>query len=72
MSYKHAIWMVIGCALPILLIFLFPVFGIKGNLAVFIFVILMFSCHLFMTRGHRKEGREEHRRECEEEFDEHP
>ena len=45
---KHIILMLIGCALPLLLIFLLPVFGISSNFAVFIFVLAMFFCHLLM------------------------
>jgi len=51
---KHGLWMLIGCVLPILLIFLFPLLGIRGEWTLFVFVILMFGCHLFMTGGHKK------------------
>ncbi len=51
---KHMIWMVIGCVLPLLLIFLLPVIGINlsNNVAFFVFILLMFACHLFMMKGH--------------------
>lgn len=51
---SHALWMLIGCVLPILLIFLFPLFGIRGEWALFVFIVLMFGCHLLMTGGHKK------------------
>lgn len=50
---NHALWMLIGCVLPILLIFLLPLFGIGGNWQLFIFIILMFGCHLFMRSWHK-------------------
>lgn len=57
---SHALRMLIGCVLPILLIFLFPLFGIRGEWALFVFIVLMFGCHLFMTGGHKKiSGKEE-------------
>ncbi|OQP60169.1 hypothetical protein A3860_34375 [Niastella vici] len=40
--------MLIGCGLPLLLIILAPVFGIKGNWSTLIFVVAMFACHLLM------------------------
>lgn len=51
---KHTILMLIGCILPLLLIFLLPVFGINGNFALLILIVLMFSCHLLMPMGHGK------------------
>ena len=49
---KHIILMLIGCLLPLLLIFLLPLFGISGNYSTFIFIISMFACHLFMPMHH--------------------
>ncbi|MEZ2414983.1 hypothetical protein ACA086_08450 [Muriicola sp. E247] len=49
----HWIWMVIGCGLPLLLIFFAPVFGIKGNLTLFTFIVIMFAVHLLMPMRHR-------------------
>lgn len=45
---KHAFLMIIGCLLPLLLIFLLPLFGISGGSVVLIFVVLMLLCHLLM------------------------
>jgi hypothetical protein len=54
MGTKHALWMILGCTLPLLLIFVLPLFGISGGVSLLIFIILMFACHLFMMRGHGK------------------
>lgn len=51
---NHALWMAIGCILPLLLIFVWPVIGISGGLFLFIFIILMLGCHLLMMGGHRR------------------
>ncbi|QEC69709.1 hypothetical protein FRZ67_21290 [Panacibacter ginsenosidivorans] len=48
MKWKHTLMMLVGCALPLLLIFIAPLLGIRGNWSVFIFVAAMFACHLFM------------------------
>ncbi|HEX2787544.1 MAG TPA: hypothetical protein VHP32_06525 [Ignavibacteria bacterium] len=49
---KHHIWMLIGCVLPVLLVFLMPVFNINGTTATLIFLIIIFLCHLLMMRHH--------------------
>ncbi len=49
---NHWIWMVIGCGLPLLLIFLAPTFGIGGNIYLFTFIVLMFAVHLMMPMRH--------------------
>lgn len=49
---KHIIWMIIGCGLPLLLIFFAPALGIRGDLSLFIFIIIMFACHLMMPMHH--------------------
>lgn len=45
---KHILWMVVGCTVPLLLIFLAPVLGLSSNISLFIFILLMFACHLLM------------------------
>ncbi len=50
--------MVIGCVLPLLLIFVLPLFGISGGVGLFVLIVLMFGCHLMMTGGHEA-GHEE-------------
>ena len=48
---NHWLWMIIGCGLPLLLIFLLPVFGIKSNTGFLLFMVLCFASHLFMMRN---------------------
>ena len=48
---SHTLKMLIGCLLPILLIFLLPLFGVSEGVGVWLFLILMFGCHLMMMRG---------------------
>ena len=55
---KHAIWMIVGCTLPLFLIFLAPALGLGSNLSLFIFIIVMFACHLFMPMHHRGHNQE--------------
>jgi fatty acid desaturase len=49
---KHSFWMIIGCTVPLLLIFLLPLFGITGSYTFLIFIVLMFGCHLMMMGMH--------------------
>lgn len=56
MDKKHGLWMILGCTLPLLLVFVLPLFGISGGGSLFIFIILMFFCHLFMMGGHGRHG----------------
>ena len=44
--------MIIGCTVPLMLIFLLPLFGITGNNTFLIFIVLMFCCHLMMMGKH--------------------
>ncbi len=57
---NHALWMLIGCAVPVILIFLFPLIGIGRNWTLFIFIVLMFGCHLLMMKGHKNTSHGEH------------
>ncbi len=66
---RHYLWMIIGCVLPLLLIFILPALGIGGGGSLVILVILMFACHLFMMRGHDKEKHGEHTEKNEEHRD---
>jgi hypothetical protein len=45
---RHSLWMILGCGIPLLFIFLAPSLGINGSSSLFIFIILMFAIHLFM------------------------
>lgn len=59
---KHTIWMIIGCALPLILIFFAPALGLGGNTSLFVFIFVMFACHLFMPHhgghGHNHEKKD--------------
>jgi len=68
MKKNHWIWMIIGCGLPLLFIFLAPSFGIRGGSSLFIFILFMFGIHLFMPHGsHRHRG---HKHDSQKESDE--
>ncbi|MDG2431126.1 hypothetical protein [Flavobacterium sp.] len=56
MKNNHLIWMIIGCGLPLLLIFLAPAFGIRSSSSLFIFILLMFAIHLFIPHGSHNHG----------------
>ncbi|RRQ47098.1 hypothetical protein DTW91_01710 [Chryseobacterium sp. SC28] len=61
MKNTHLIWMVIGCALPFLIIFLAPAFGLGSSWSLFFFVVAMFAMHLFMPHGsHGHSGHTSH------------
>ncbi|MES2874450.1 MAG: hypothetical protein V4708_12055 [Bacteroidota bacterium] len=62
---KHLFWMVIGCTVPLLLIFLLPLFGLTGNYAFLIFIVFMFACHLLMPMHHERHGRDTHKENSE-------
>ncbi len=51
---KHLLWMIIGCTLPLFLIFLAPVLGLGSGTSLFIFMLAMFACHLFMPAHHHE------------------
>ena len=53
---SHELKMVLGCLVPLLLIFVLPLLGFGEGFSLFVFVILMFGCHLFMMRGHHKKA----------------
>jgi hypothetical protein len=49
----HITWMIIGCVGALLLVFVFPLLGVGSGVTLFIVLMLMFACHLFMVIGHR-------------------
>ncbi len=57
---RHTIWMIIGCLLPLLLLFFLPLFGVTGNYTIFICIVVMFLCHITMMRGHQSHQGQEH------------
>jgi hypothetical protein len=52
MKKNHMLWMILGCGIPLLVIFLAPALGIGGNTSLFLFIILMFGFHLVMPMQH--------------------
>ncbi len=60
MRINHALRMVLGCVFPLLLIFLLPLLGFKGDYWVFLIVVAMFVCHLGMTRHHGDHDHQDH------------
>lgn len=49
---SHTIRVLIGCLLPLALIFVLPLFGVSSGITLLVFIILMFMCHLMMMGGH--------------------
>lgn len=49
---KHTVLHLLGCLLPLIVIFLLPLLGVDSGVTLFLFIVLMFGCHLFMMRGH--------------------
>lgn len=52
--------MIIGCAVPLLLIFLAPALGLGKDVSLFIFFIAMFACHLLMPMHHARDKHVKH------------
>ena len=52
---NHTLWMIIGCVVPMLLIFILPTLGVSNEVAFLIFIILMFGCHFLMLGHHHGE-----------------
>jgi len=48
---KHSLLHILACALPILLLFLLPVFGVSSGVTFTVFIVLMLGFHLFMMGG---------------------
>jgi len=57
-SKNHLLIMILGCAIPLLFIFIAQVFGINESLSLFIFIVIMlgfhllFPMHLGLNHGH--------------------
>jgi len=65
---KHTLRMVIGCILPLLLIFVLPYFDVSNQVTIVVFLVLMFACHLFMPHGHGDHQKQEPNGETEHEI----
>ena len=46
------LWMILACVIPLVIVLLLPLFGIKNNYTVFIAIGLMIATHLSMIRVH--------------------
>jgi Flp pilus assembly protein TadB len=55
MKKNHIHWMIIGCGLPLLLIFFAPALGFGTGTSLLIFILAMFACHLLMPMHHHGE-----------------
>lgn len=51
---NHTLRMLLGCLLPLALIFVLPLLGVDQGITFFIFLMLMFACHLLMLGGHQR------------------
>ncbi|MAT54110.1 MAG: hypothetical protein CMN32_06480 [Saprospirales bacterium] len=63
MKNKHLILMLIGCVLPLLLIFFAPALGIDGDTGLLAFILLMFLCHILMPHSHGNQRHHNHKNE---------
>ncbi|MBV07893.1 MAG: hypothetical protein CMN21_01595 [Rubinisphaera sp.] len=57
---RHFLHMLIGCGLPMLMIFALPLFGVSEGITLTIFIVLMLGCHLLMIREHVTENSDQH------------
>lgn len=48
----HTLRMLIACVLPLLAIFLLPLFGISDGPLLLVLIVLLFVGHLWMIAGH--------------------
>lgn len=63
---NHNLRMLLGCMLPLILLFLLPLVGVGSGMTLFVFLILMFMCHLMMIGGHEKHQKaHQHSRETD-------
>ena len=62
---RHDFWMIIGCVLPLLLIFILPLVGITGGTSLFLLMVVVFGSHLLMMRGHGRGHDERASREAD-------
>lgn len=55
---KHSLVHLLGCLLPLPVIFLLPLLGVGEGIGLFLAIVLMCACHLFMMGPHRHESDE--------------
>jgi hypothetical protein len=53
---NHQTWMILGCILPLLLIFSLPFFGAGSGELLFVFIVFCFGIHLLMVGHHQNHG----------------
>lgn len=58
---SHTLRMLIGCLIPLALIFALPLMGVSSGITLLMFIGLMFVCHLMMMGGHGHGGHAGHR-----------
>lgn len=51
---QHSVWMIVACALPLLLIFLLPAFGVGSGGYLLIFLVFCFGLHVLMMSVHSR------------------
>lgn len=66
---KHFLHMLVGCGLPILLIFVLPLFGVSEGISLAVFMVLMLGCHLLMMRGHTLDHSDDQSKQKEDHHD---
>ncbi len=49
---KHGLLHILGCLIPIAVIFILPMLGVSSGTTFTLFIVLMFACHIFMMGGH--------------------
>lgn len=55
---KHGLLHILGCIVPISLIFILPALGVSSGITFTVFIALMFACHLFLMGGHSHGARD--------------
>ena len=64
-SLHHTIWMLVGCVLPFLALFLLPAFGLNDSLSIAAFFVLMIGCHLMHMAIFKTKNVEPHQPKAE-------
>lgn len=55
----------LGCLIPMMLLFVLPLFGVSEGITLVVFMVLMFACHLSMMGGHHGHTNNEHSKKGE-------
>ena len=54
MKDRKSLLMIAGCLAAIVLLFVLPALGVKGDFTVIIFLVAMLACHFLMMGDHGK------------------